>query len=377
MKIYKSIFWVAAVLIGCTNNNGGSLTDTPALILPVEQSEEVLLSEITKNYQFLPLRVNWTDFPAEINKVELSKDWVLTGDLQLSKRLYAFDRETGEPFPLPIQVGDGPKEFSSISDFHVEEDTLWVLDGVKGDIFLLKLESDTIQFLNKLDFDIQAKRFAKTKDGFVFLTGGGQEKALVFTDGEGNPLSSHFDLDVGFLMSPMNSFHHRELDGEKIVLFHSIADPTIYRVDQGKLEPFKTINFGGKDLERPLLDRYPMDMAGLNEFFDSQRNEPSRFMMLEFFEESFVLVYFRKSQPRIVLSESSPFINLGMSDLKNDVTFEAQFPTVVGTSEEGFTAVLSKERLQKTSGFEESELGGMIAKNPDVEHFLFTFEIDG
>lgn len=377
MNRYKSILLTATILLGCTSSEVESFKVKSSLILPVEQNEEVLLSDITTNYQFLPLHVDWKNFPADINKVEVSKDWVFTGDLQLSKTLYAFDRKTGQPFSLPIQAGEGPNEFSSVTDFFVDRDTLWILDGVKGDIFRLRLESGKIEFLDKLDFDIQAKRFAKTQNGFVFLTGGGKEKALVFTDGEGNRLSSHFDNDIGFIMSPINSFHHAQVEGEKITLFHSIADPTIYRVDQGMLEPFKTINFGGKDLERPALDNYVMDMGGFQEFLENQRNEPSRFMMLEFFEDSFILVYFRNDQPRIVLSKESPFINLSVNDLKNDVTFESPFPTVVGASEQGLVSVLSKEKLQKTSGFKKSELGGMIAKNPDVEYFLFTFQIDG
>jgi len=346
MNRFKFTLLTAAILLGCTSSEVDSLKVRSSLILPVEQSEEVLLSDITTNYQFLPLHVDWKNFPADINKVEVSEDWVFTGDLQLSKMLYAFDRKTGQPFSLPIQAGEGPNEFSSVTDFFVDRDTLWILDGVKGDIFRLRLETEKIEFLNKLDFDIQAKRFAKTQNGFVFLTGGGKEKALVFTDEEGNYLSSHFDNDIGFIMSPINSFHHSQVKGEKITLFHSIADPTIYRVDRGELESFKTINFGGKDLTRPVAGSYAMDMSGFNEFLESQRNQPSRFMMLEFFEDSFILVYFRKDEPRIVLSKNSPFINLGMEDLINDVTFESQFPTVIGTSQRGFASVLSKERLQ-------------------------------
>lgn len=348
------------------------------LVIPLESSENRTISSLVKNVEFRPLVGEPRLIPFEADRIDFSNELIVLGDFTFSQSVYAFEKETGNALEIPLRKGEGPEEVRAVNDFWLDEGTLYVLDGIGRKIVPLSYSSGNFQQLEHIKLEVPFRRFAKTKMGFVGLTGGGQENALAFLDGTGKLISTHLPNSIEFQMIPINTFHKLVVGREVKILFHTSFNPEIIRVDNGLIEPFTGIEYEGELVKKPVNTNFIQDQAGFNQFRETLINQPSLFTIFEKTMDQFILVYFVQNIPRLALSSNGAGNSFRIDNLKNDLGFDMQpFPKVIGVNGARFTALVGTDQLNREDpAFAGSALEKAILANPDALVFVLQFELD-
>lgn len=348
------------------------------IIIPPESFENRTLSSLVREVRFRPLSGNPKLIPFEADRIDFSEDLIVLGDFTFSQSVYAFDKKTGKAIEMSLKKGEGPQEVRAVNDFWLDGDMLYVLDGIGRKIVLLWISSCKFQQLEHIKLEVPFRRFAKTKTGFVGLTGGGQENALAFLDETGKLISAHLPNSIEFLLSPPNPFH-KLVDGNEVqVLFNSSFNPEIIRVDNGVIESFSGIEYEGELVKKPKNTDFVKDQAGFKLFQESLVSQPSLFTIFESTPEQFIFLYFIQNTPRLALSSKGKGSTFKIENLKNDLSFDNQpFPKVIGVDGSRFAALVSTDQLNRDDpAFPSSALGKAILANPEAMVFVLEFELN-
>lgn len=240
-------FLLLIILFSCNTPNKNKL----ALVIPPESSENRTLSSLVREVQFRPLTGDPRLVPFEADRIDFSDELIVLGDFTLSQSVYAFEKKSGKALEIPLKKGEGPQEVRAVNDFWLYGEMLYVLDVIGRKIVPISYSSGTFQQREHIKLEVPFRRFAKTKTGFVGLTGGGQENALAFLDETGKLITAHLPNSIEFLLSPPNPFH-KLVDGNEVqVLFNSSFNPEIIRVDNGVFEPFSGMEYEGELVKKP------------------------------------------------------------------------------------------------------------------------------
>lgn len=327
--------------------------------------------------RFKPLEGTPNQVPFEADRIDFSDELVVIGDFTYSQSIYAFDNQSGKALEIPLKKGEGPEEVLAVNDFWIDEDIIYVLDGIGRKIIPLSYVSGSFQQLKPISLDIPLRRFAKTKTGFVGLTGGGQEQALAFLSESGKLISTHLPNTIEFLMSPSNPFHKLKGENGTQVLFHTAFSPEILNVENGKIELYTAMEFEGNLVQKPAKTDFVMDQEGFNQFRETLINQPSFFTLFETTPDQFVLVYFIQNSPRLAISSKDKGNSFKIENLKNDLSFDNQpFPKVVGVHESRFVALVNTDQLnQDDPEFSESDLAKAMKAHPEAQVFLLEFDL--
>lgn len=347
------------------------------LDIPPETGEVRKVSSLVKDVTITPLIGDLGNLPYEADKISVTDDLILIGDFNFSQSLFAFDRASGETLEVPIRKGEGPYEVKEVDDFWVEGNQIYVLDGIGRKVIPLSYWEKTFEIEDPIRLEVLTQRFAKTKTGFVALTGGGQDNELVFFNKSGKVISSHLPHSIAYLMKPLNPFH--KLHSDDRTIFHSSFEPVFYQVEQGELNPLDTLAFQGKGIQSPKNTDFVMDLDGFNQFRESLRNQPSMFSVFESTGKQTILFYFYSNKSYFALFSEEKNISIQSENLVNDLSFdyEVGFPIAKGVSNAKFLASIIKEQVnQEHPNFEGSELQKAIIANPLTEVFLLEFSLD-
>jgi hypothetical protein len=302
---------------------------------------------------------------------------MVIGDFTFSQMVYAFDKASGKALPIPLKKGEGPMEVRGVNDFWLDSGILYVLDGIGRKIIPFSYSSGNFAQQEAIELEIPFRRFAKTKTGFVGLTGGGMEKALAFVNEEGKIISIDISNSIEFLMSPINPFLKMTDENGVKILFHSAFNPEIIRVDNGKIEPFRGIQYEGELVKKPTNTDFVKDQEGLNQYRETLINQPSFFTVFEITIDQFILVHFLQNSPRLALSSGGKSSTFRIENLNNDLSFDNQpFPKVVGVNGSRFVALVSTDQLNRENPpFSGSALGKATLVNPDALVFILEFQL--
>jgi hypothetical protein len=362
------------ILFSCNKNHPNEI----AIIIPTETIELRTVSSLVKEAQFRPLTGDPRLIPFEADRIDFSDELIVLGDFNLSQSVFAFEKNSGKALEIPLRKGEGPEEVRAVNDFWLDGDILYVLDGIGRKIVPFSYSSGTFQQLEHIKLEVPFRRFAKTKTGYVGLTGGGQENALAFLDETGKLISAHLPNSIEFLMSPPNPFHKLVEGNEVKVLFNSSFNPEIIRVDLGEIQPFSGIQYKGELVKKPENTDFVKDQAGFKKFQESLVNQPSLFTILETTPEQFILLYFIQDAPRLALSSNGKGGTLRIENLKNDLSFDNQpFPKVIGVNGSRFSAIVNTDQLNRDDpAFAGSGLERAILANPEASVFVLEFELD-
>ena len=346
------------------------------LVIPQESKKTTLLSSLVEGVTFIPFVGDPSQLPYEIDKAIFTDQFIVLGDFNFSKFLYAFEKESGQFVPLPLKKGEGPNELREVSDFWIEEDLLYVLDGIGRKILPIKIQEGGFILQNPIPLELPLRKFAKTETGFVGITGGGQDFALAFVDSLGKAISKHFPFSIEYLMNPINPFHQVKEREKSIILLHTQFSPLIYRVDLGELEAYKRFSFGGEPLKFPAKTDYQLDQEGFNQFRSTLQNQPSFFTIFEKTANQFLLFHMLNDVPKMALVDGDSGVSLRFENLKNDISFDQPFPKVIGVNDYKFLAFINKDQVNSTGAdFENSPLKIIMDSNPNSLIFLVQFKL--
>lgn len=367
-------FLILIILFSCNTPTKNDFE----IVIPPESTESRTLSSLVREVQFRPLTGDPKLTPFEADRIDFSDELIVLGDFTYSQSVYVFEKETGKALEIPLKKGEGPQEIRAVNDFWLDEDMLYVLDGIGRKIVSISYSSGTFQQLEHIKLEVPFRRFAKTKTGFVGLTGGGRDNALAFLDETGELISAHLPNTIEFFLSHPNPFH-KLVDGNEVqVLFNSSFKPEIIRVDNGVIESFSGIEYEGELVKKPENTDFVKDQAGLKQFQESLENQPSLFTITETTKEQFILLFFIQNTPRLALSSNGKGSTFRIENLKNDLSFDNQpFPKVIGVNGSRFAALVSTDQLNREDpSFAGSDLEKAILANPEVLVFVLEFELN-
>ncbi|EAZ81312.1 6-bladed beta-propeller [Algoriphagus machipongonensis] len=348
------------------------------ITIPTESAKEKNVSNLVEEVSFYPLFGELGQVPYGVEKIVLTEELILLGDFNFSQSLFAFNRANGKAITVPIQKGEGPMEVREVDDFWVDGDLIYVLDGIGRKILPISYSNLELILKTPIQLEIPVRRFAKTKDGFVGLTGGGQENELAFFDQNGKLISTHFPHSISYLMLPLNPFQKiPKADGFQIV-FHSNFDPVFYDVGEGFLATYDTLRYKGEAIKVPEKTDFVMDLEGFEQYRGTLKDQPSLFMVFESSADQSILLYSLKNETNFALFWGDQHISYPSKNLINDLTFDYNIgmPIAMGASESKFLTTIHKEHVnQEDPEFEGSKLQKAILSNPEVEVFLMEFRL--
>lgn len=346
------------------------------LTIPQESQDPILISSLFEEVEIIPVAGDPAFFPNELDKAMVSDQFFVVGDFTYSQSLYVIEKESWEIFPIPLRKGEGPNEAKEVSDFWIANDFLYILDGVGRKILVMKIENDSFSLLNTIALEVPLRKFAKTESGFVGLTGGGQEYALVFVDSNGKIITTHLPFSIEYLMNPMNPFHQVNDGNKSMVLLHTQFSPLIYRVDQGELVEYKSFAFGGEPLKTPEKTDFRLDQGGFDQFRATLQSQPSFFTLFEKTANQFLLFHIINEVPKMALVDGDFGLSFRFQNLNNDISFDQPFPKVIGVNNDKFLAFLFKDQINPSeAGFENSLLKTTLDSHPEKFIFLVQFKL--
>jgi len=372
-KVNVSLIFLVILVFACKSKN----PKVEHLIIPEESTNTATLSSLVQEIIYIPLTGDPSQLPSEIDKAMLMDQLIILGDFNFSQSLYVFEKESGDFLPIPLKKGEGPNEAREISDFWINEDLIYVLDGVGRKIIPIKFKEDNFILQDPIALELPFRKFAKTETGFVGITGGGQDYALVFVDDKGKVTSRHLPFSIQYLMNPMNPFHLVKEGDKSIVLLHTQFSPLIYRVDEEELVEYKRFSFGGQPLEFPTKTDFPLDQEGFNQFRSTLQSQPSFFTLFEKTANQFLLFHIINDVPKMALVDNDSGVSFRFQNIKNDLSFDQPFPKVIGINDDKFVAFISKDQINPTSAeFEDSPLKSILDSNPNSLIFLVQFKLN-
>jgi hypothetical protein len=110
---------IGVSLICCKSNDSFKRVSIP--VQKVSKFDGSLkLSDFASQIEIIPLKSESDDFIARINKVLVTKDFIIIIDKVLTKRIYIYDLN-GNPHASVSSVGKGPGEYISITDVTIDE----------------------------------------------------------------------------------------------------------------------------------------------------------------------------------------------------------------------------------------------------------------
>lgn len=371
-KVNSSLIFLVILVFACKSKN----PQVDHLIIPEESTNSATLSSLVQEVSYIPLTGDPSQLPNEIDKAMFMDQLIILGDFNFSQSLYAFDKQSGEFVPMPLRKGEGPNEAREISDFWIDKNFIYVLDGIGRKILPIKFENGGFILQDPIGLELPLRKFAKIDSGFVGITGGGQDFTLVFVNPNGKVTTKHLPFSIEYLMNPMNPFHQVK-DGEKsTTLLHTQFSPIIYKVDQGELVEFKRFSYGGEPLAFPAKTDFPLDQEGFNQFRSTLQSQPSFFTLFEKTANQFLLFHILNEVPKMALVDGDSGVSFSFQNIKNDISFDQPFPKVIGINEDKFVAFISKEQINPTSAeFENSSLKTIIDSNPNSLIFLVQFKL--
>lgn len=365
----------AAILFSASCNSPSQKNTDRQLVIGPERNEVVKLSSFTLITEIKPLSGEF--IPYEADKVDFSNELIVLGDFTYAQNIFAFDKESGLALSFPLKKGEGPMEARSVSDFWIDSDIIYVLDGIGRKIIPISYSKQTFVIEEPISLDLPLRRFAKSRNGFVGLTGGGQENSLAFFNSDGALLSSFIPSDITYLMLPINPFHKIFEDQEEVVAFHSIFSPIVSRVDEGSVDTLGIFFRNGEALEAPESVDFLMNLEGFNKFRESLNAVPSLFSLFELTADQFILLYFINGQPHISLSDNDISYSIQLDKIKNDLSFDQPFPKYIGQEKGSFVALVTKDKINtEDPDFANSELAKSLKSNSESEVFLVKFQLD-
>jgi hypothetical protein len=373
LQIKIFLFLFISIFYSCRSES----VEDNIIIIPSLNEKNQMVSDLVNDVSYKPLTGDPNLIPLEADRIDFSDQLMVIGDFTFSQMVYAFDKATGKALPIPLKKGEGPMEVRGVNDFWLDGENLYVLDGIGRKIIPFSYSSGNFAQQEAIELEIPFRRFAKTKTGFVGLTGGGMEKALAFLNEEGKIISIDISNSIEFLMSPINPFLKMTDENGVKILFHSAFNPEIIRVDNGKIEPYSGIQYEGELVEKPTNTDFVKDQEGLNQYRESLINQPSFFSIFEITVDQFILVYFLQNSPRLALSSGGKGSTYRIENLNNDLSFDNQpFPKVIGVNGSRFVALVSTDQLNREDpAFAGSALGKATLANPDALVFILEFEL--
>jgi len=288
----------------------------------VTSNAELNLSDFFENFQVL--RLESDAVMGRINRIRYKNDRIYISD---GRTLFIFS-DSGEFLFHFSKVGQGPGEYSNISDFVVSYDTIIILNRALQRILKYNHMGE---FLSEHKLGYFAQNISPTINQYRFLYSGNIYDGLNNThrlrrirDGEPDSLlfpvdrhrANYLHIGIGqidrfFLCQDLNNLY-----------FFETFNDTIYKsVDGKEMKPFFLIDYKGRNVPASFFEG---DFANIVEFFrEFHRRSSYAYGVLHFVANNHFLIfgsYFQQNR-KLTIFDRKDKISRTFSIIRDDIYF--------------------------------------------------------
>lgn len=332
-------------------------------------SEKIVFSDLVKDYEIVPLFLeNNSDFIPESTKILSSKGFLFVYERDLTKRIKIFSSADGQEIILPIKKGEGPNEYIEINDFDIENDKLFLLDGVGRKILVIELKDNDLEFSSLIPLPGMYSRVAKGDNYYYLYSSGDSDKLIHIFDEKDGIINKIHDRNIWYLLKPFNSFHPIQEEGKRKILLHHTFDRNVYLLNSEQSKVFKIFDFESHNF-------YPKEQQHENfeALEDYSKEFYTRFLIYEVGNSSSFLLFFKNDVPYVHFKSESLNKSYPLFNVENDVTFSETLPKISGVDGDWFLATF--ERGEVVNPENGSKIKEILDLYPDAENFLLRLKI--
>jgi hypothetical protein len=339
MKQQKGIFLLVIVIpvffTLCKNRAKERIETVPTLSISDKNlSRNIKLSELYKDYNYIPLETNDDCLIGQPTKIIIHENKVYILDPQHAKALFVFASD-GRFIRKFSKTGRGPGEYISLEDFCIEPGTNNIV--ILDDNIFLKYFREDGSFIKTTRLSVPAMRFDFPDENHIAFVPCGNEDYLVITDRNGKRKSSFFKYTAETHLVLNMPFIHYGAPG---LLYLTNLDYTIYRINGEKIYPHIKINFDTNMYtpgEVDVLKANPKNVDNyyqINHYFET----PSNIIMLCSRKRVPYYIFYNK------VTKKTVFFNC--FEVENDITYTKFAPKVwANDSNDNHLSYVSAELL--------------------------------
>jgi hypothetical protein len=313
-----SVLIIVSLILTCCDNGTSKILDfVPTLVVTdAGTSHNIKLSEIYKDFEYIPLETNEECIIGQPTKIILYDNKFYILDPRKAKAIFVFSSD-GRFIRKFSKMGRGPGEFARLEDFCIEPGTNNIV--ILDDNIFLKYFKEDGTYIKTIRISFPAMRFDFPDENHISFVPGGNEDYLIITDKEGKRKSSFFKYaDETHLILNLPFIHNRESG----LLFLTNLDYTIYKIDGEKIYPHIKINFG-----KNMFNPKDIDLLKAN-----PKNVDNYYRIHHYFEtpSSIVILCIYMGEPYYIIfnkvSKKMTFVNY--NEVENDITYTKLSPTI-------------------------------------------------
>ncbi|MFD2531786.1 6-bladed beta-propeller [Gracilimonas halophila] len=326
-----------------------------------------ITSEELENLKFVPLEATESSLVGNINKLEKDSTtgyWYILESNNPNK-MFIFDKD-GDFVDDIEHRGNGPGEYTSISDFYLS-DGKWIeiLDGKTHRLIRYDLKMDTLLLEKKLHF--HAYKYSYLDDGSYVFYKNAQAKNFEDEKYHNTLLVIDSTMNVSLKALPLNlekginisiSNPRGLFKTEAGVIFNNFNADTVYLVNSKTIRPLHTLDFGKYTVTEPkdidfsssqeYLNYYTKNkekIAGAKRLVDSKNN----FSFIFLYKDDLYYYFYEKDQDEAYIIDE---IKFGSN--------EAFFPPPVEYIDSTFVSIYTAEMLREKITIENLKQGSDI-----------------
>lgn len=160
--------------------------------------EKVPLSKLmTEHFRIIPLETVEASLIGRIDKIKKTNDnfYILSND----QWVFQFDK-TGKYISSLKQRGNGPEEYTHISDFDVYnikgKNEIWLADNTKIKIY----DADDLSFLRTINFPFVVNKFRRIAENKILVMNGQSENSIFVLNEKGEKITEFLKKEIPFLL---------------------------------------------------------------------------------------------------------------------------------------------------------------------------------
>lgn len=294
-KIYVVIF-ALLLIIGCKHTNKEK-SNIEIIKLSQPSASSVGLSELIDKQHYIKLETTPENLVGVIGKVSFSDSLIFLGS---NKAIFLF-HSNGQFIRKIDMRGDGPSEYTRLSDFDIdyEEKEIIVFDKGKKQLLFYDFQGN---YIRKISLDIWAIKLKKISEGQHMLFSGNElsdkknsSKFTIVTEKGVAQRFHEIDKNKSKYLHVMNNQFFYENNSE--LFFYELFNDTVYLFDRKSgFIPKYYFSFDNKNIPYSFFER---PYANIMEFFQEYRKTDYAYGISTFMEtnQKILLVYYVGGKP--------------------------------------------------------------------------------
>ena len=278
MKIYKLIykwrgclllFYCSVIMFSCQSFEQ-NLT-IPTIEADITSNAKLRLSEYFDNFRMIKLPSD--TIMGEIERIKYENNCIYISD---GRTLFIFS-ESGELLSCFEKRGNGPGEYSGITDFMIDGENIVVLDRSQQRLITYEHSGKAVATRN-LGYNVQAISPIVDNSFFLHCSIDCSHKLLRMRNGQID--SSYLAIDKNQAEYLFVFAHHNFYQDQKSVYFFQPINDTVYvSTEGGSINPFFYVDFKGKNIPSSFLKNKYRDVKN---FFDQLHEKPYAYGVYNF-----------------------------------------------------------------------------------------------